>query len=225
MSFELLCPNCGASSVSSVGVCPYCKTILVTKNDKGTDGHLIGVLKKKYKEGKLGFILLSCKQMLKDKPKSHENINFLLFYIKILMESDGPSTEIRSLLSKIFLMDPENQEALDFLDLLEAREMFTDERDDPGERIIQKLLKRTPKNALAHFLLGSHFFWVEKDQLHAMIHLEKAVKYNPHFGRAWACMAVLYNSMGKKTLAKESLKKAVELEPDPTMKKIIRRSI
>ncbi len=224
MSFEIVCPSCGAPSVSSVGICPYCKTVLATKQDKGSDGHLIGALKKKYREGRLGFVLNSCETMLKEKPKQNENINFLLFYIKVLMESDAPSTKVRTLLSKTFLLDPENTEAMDYLDLLEARELLTDQRDDPGEMRIKKLLKRSPKNALAHFLLGSHYFWVEKDSLYAMIHLEKSVKANPYFGRAWGCLAVLYKEIGKQTLAKEALKKTLELEPDPTMKKILRKT-
>lgn len=225
MSFEIICPNCGAPSVSSVGVCPYCKSVMATKKDKGTDGHLISVLRKKYKEGHLGFVLNSCETSLKEKPKQKENVNFLLFYIQVLMESDGPTTKIRSLLSNIFLIDPENQMAQDFLELLEARELFTGERNDPGEIKIQKLIKRSPKNALAYFLLGSHYFWVEKDPVHALIHLEKSVKFNPHFGRAWGCLAMLYKEMGNRTLAKEAMKKAVALEPDPSMKKLLRSSV
>ncbi len=225
MSFEIVCPNCGAPSVSSVGICPYCKTVLATKQDKGTDGHLISSLKKKYREGRLGFVLNSCATILKEKPKQNENVNFLLFYIKVLMESDAPSTKVRTLLSKVFLIEPENIEAMNFLDLLEAKELFTDQRDDPGEVKIKKLLKRSPKNALAHFTLGTHYYWVEKDSVYAMIHLKKCVKYNPYFGRAWACLSVLYKDIGEITLAKETLKKALELEPDPTMKRILRQTI
>ena len=94
MSFELICPNCGAPSSPSVGVCPFCKTILTSKKHS-KDSPTITNINKLYSEGKLEQALLMVKSAENKKPNLLNNVRFILLYVKILIEVDGPSSKIR----------------------------------------------------------------------------------------------------------------------------------
>lgn len=225
MSFDLVCPNCGAPSASSVGICPYCKAVMTNKKIKNKDEHLISVLRKKYKEGQLPFVLRSCERMVNEKVKLKTNNSFLLFYLKVLFESDAPGSKIRSTISTIFLNDPGCVEAMDYLEIQEAKDLLSDAKNDPGEQKIKAIIKRSPNNAYAYFLLGSHLYWADQEYQQAIIHLEKAVKLHPGFIRAWGCLGALYKTIGNLPLAKKSFNKAASLESNVQMKKFFKSAI
>lgn len=185
MSFDIFCPNCGAPSNPSVGVCPYCKTSIDNPNKKDKDGHLLNHLKKKYKEGDYAFVLRNADQLIHSKPKLKENVNFLMVYIEALIESDGPPSKIKTLLSHLFLKDPTNSKALAINEIMDAKAYLSNQRNDAGEKQIQAALKLYPDLAYGHFLLGSHIYHMDGEPHSAMIHLEKAIKIHPCFTRAW----------------------------------------
>lgn len=222
MSFDILCENCGAPSSSSVGTCPYCKAIFQNKKKKKPETPLLGRLKKEYKEGHIDKVLFDCDLLYRSKEKMQENSSFLLLYVKVLLETEGPASKIRSLLSRVLLNDPENSEALDYLDILEAKEELTEGVDDPGEQKLKRIIKRSPKNAYAYFLLGSHLFWVDREDAMALKYLEKAVKLHPRFIRAWGCLGAIYRSLGNDTLSKRAFGHAAKLESNPRMKKFFK---
>lgn len=222
MSFEINCPNCAAPSNPSVGICPYCKTILAPKGERGKVDTTVTALKKKYREGKLGFVLRSCDQMLRNKPKYKENVDFLIFYVKVLIQADASTSKIRTVLSWLSLYAADNLEAIDLIELVEAKDQFTDEKDDLGEQKMRALIKRDPNNYLAHFLLGAHLYWVEKDYRQAIIHLEKTVQSHKGFLRAWGCLGALYKSIGQFTQGQQAFLKAAELESESSMRQFFK---
>jgi tetratricopeptide (TPR) repeat protein len=222
MSFDIVCPNCGAPSSASVGTCPYCKAVFQNKKQKSKETPLLGRLKKEYKEGHLDKVLFDCDLLFRSKEKMQSNANFLLLYVKVLLETEGPASKIRSLLSRVLLADPENEEAMIYLDILEAKEELTDSLNDPGEQKLKRIIKRAPKNAYAHFLLGSHMFWVDKQDATALKYLEKAVKLHPRFIRAWGCLGAIYRSLGNDTLSKRAFSHAAKLESNPRIKKFFK---
>ena len=134
MSFDIKCNNCGAPSSVSVGVCPFCKTTFTNKKNGKKESPLISRIKSNYKDGKIDEVLFACKELYRNKDKIKENNNFLLIYLKALIESDGPSTVIRSLISQILMNDPENIEVMDYLDILDARDELSEEKNDTGEQ-------------------------------------------------------------------------------------------
>ncbi len=85
--------------------------------------------------------------------------------------------------------------------------------------LLKSILRRSPQNAHANFLLGSHLFWVEKQNGKAIKFLETAVRERPNFLRAVACLGALYQTMGNQPLAARSFRKCKDLESDPSMKK------
>ena len=86
MSFEINCSNCGAPSSVSVGICPYCKKNFKNKKRKKDESPLISRIKADYKAGKVDDVISACKQMYTNKEKMRENNNFLLIYLKALLE-------------------------------------------------------------------------------------------------------------------------------------------
>jgi len=222
MSFDVVCSGCGAPSSSSVGVCPYCKGVFSNSKSKNKETPLITKIRKNYKEGKLDKALFDCDLLYRSKEKLKENNSFLKLYVNVLLESEGPPSKIRSLLSLVMLNDPSDIEAIDLLDILEARDELSNVKNDTGEQKLKNIIKRSPNNAFAYFLLGSHLFWVDKDYEQAVIYLEMAVKKHPTFVRAWGCLGAIYKQLGNETLSKRSFATAVKLETNPQMKKYLK---
>lgn len=223
MSFEINCSNCGAPSSVSVGICPYCKKTFKNKKRKKDESPLISRIKADYKAGKVDNVISACKQMYATKEKMRENNNFLLIYLKALLEIDGPATLIRSIVSQLLINDPTNSEALDILYILEARDELSTEKNDPGEKKLKAIIQRSPNNAYAHFFLGAHLFWIDKDYMQATYYLEKAVKHRPNFLRAWGCLGALYKELENEVLSKRAFAKAAKIETNTRMKKFFRQ--
>lgn len=223
MSFKISCPNCGAPSSTSVGICPFCKSVFQNKKHNKKESPLITKIKADYKEGKIDDVLFACKELYRNKEQLKTNNNFLMLYLKALIESDGPGTHIRSIISQVLINDPSHTEALDFLDILDARDELSTEKNDPGEVKLKAIIQRSPKNAYAYFFLGAHLFWIDKDFMQAVYYLEKAVMYRPNFLRAWGCLGALYKELENDTLSKRAFTQAARIETNKDMKKFFRQ--
>lgn len=217
MSFDLLCKNCGASSGPSVGICPYCKAVM-TSAAEDENPTLKGV-RKAFQEGKIDLALGLAKELEKAKPALRKDASFALMMAQILMEAEAPSSQVRALLMEAIMENGDNTALHDYLDVCQAKGQLSHEAQDAGEVLLGAVLRRSPDNVHAHFLLGSHLFWVEKQNGKALTHLEAAVKLRPVFLRAVACLGALYQTLGNAPLASKCFRKCKELESSPQMKK------
>jgi hypothetical protein len=95
MSFEFVCDSCGAVSGPSVGMCPFCKTVL-TKTT--AESITFNSVQKFYNDGRIDLALSSAQKFYKDKPELKTDVSFMLLYVKILLETEGPTSLINSIL-------------------------------------------------------------------------------------------------------------------------------
>jgi hypothetical protein len=101
MGFDVICSSCGAPSSPSVGVCPFCKSAMTNKKSKDTP--TITKIRELFDAGNIEKALFIVQQAEKAKPKLLKNAAFILLYIQILIESDGPSSKTRSILTQSYL--------------------------------------------------------------------------------------------------------------------------
>lgn len=215
MSFEIVCEGCGAISGPSVGVCPFCKTVLA-KTKNAITGH--NELTEAYQKGNMELALCIAKKLHTENKKATKDVSFLLLYAKILLETEGPSSQINALLTEALLLEPENNEVRDYMDIIQAKGSFKKGVNDAGENALKLVLKRSPENVHALFLLGSHLYWVESAAPAAAHYLERCVKVAPNFLRAWGCLSAVYKGMNNIQLSQRSLQKCIEIETNPSMK-------
>jgi len=216
MSFELICSGCGAASGPSVGICPFCKTVMLSANDGNYQQEKS--ITQLYEKGQLGLALLLAKRLYSEDAASKKDISFLMLFAKILIESEGPSSLIKSALSDAHLLDPSDPNILDYLELTEIKRYLFKGPNDPGEVQLKSLIRRSPKNVHAHFLLGTHLFWTDEEPQAAIPHLETCVRLSPNFLRAWGCLGAIYKKLGNPQLAMRAFQKCAELETDTRMK-------
>ena len=217
MSFDIICINCGAPSAPSVGVCPFCKAILTSKNPK-SDAPTITKINKFFNDGKIGNALSLVTAAEKSKPALLKSARFTLLYVKILLEVDGPSSKIKGLLSHALLEHPEDPSLIEYMEVVDARSNLSREKNDIGEVELANIIRRSPKNIHALFLLGSHLFWVEKETQRSLLCLEKCHRLRPNFLRASACLGSLYKHLGLNTQANRLFRKCASLETNKEMK-------
>jgi predicted Zn-dependent protease len=151
-------------------------------------------------------------------PKLLDDRGFLLTYIKVLIEADGPTYKIRSLLNRGMAMDGAAALFQDYVTVVDAMDALSKGPNDPGEVKLKALISRSPDNVQALFVLGAHLFWVQKQPTDAARYLEKCVKLRPNFLRAWGCLGSIYESLGNHPLAFRAYQKCQALETDPQMK-------
>lgn len=216
MSFQLICTGCGAASGPSVGICPFCKTVMTSPGDKNFEQE--NSVTQLYEKGRVDLALSLAKKMFSGDPESKKDVRFLVLYAKILLDTEGPTSLIKSILAEAHLIEPTNQDILDYLDLMEARGYLKKGINDPGEVQLRNLIRRSPNNLHAHFLLGSHLFWIDEQLQMAIPHLETCVRLSPNFLRAWGCLGAIYKKMGNPQLAMRAFQKCAELESDSEMK-------
>lgn len=216
MSFEQVCSGCGAASGPSVGVCPFCKTIMVSSNDGNYQQEKS--VTQLYEKGRLDLALLLAKKLYSEDAESKKDVSFLMLFAKILIESEGPSSLIRSALADAHLLDPSNPNILDYLELMEIKRYLDKGPNDPGEVQLKNLIRRSPGNVHAHFMLGTHFYWTDDEPLMAIPHLETCVRLSPGFLRAWGCLGAIYKKLGNSQLAMRAFQKCAELETESRMK-------
>lgn len=223
MSFPIVCPSCGAPSGPSTGICPFCKSVVAPPANESSRGS--AQVKKIYEQGDLPRALALCTAVATEDPKSLENVDFLLDYVKILLESEGPSSKIRSLLGKAFALQPDNYAVMEFLEVIDAKGMLAKERNDLGEKKFVEILRRSPGNVYALFLLGAHLFWAEGETNQSVRYLEKCVSLRPKFLRAWGCLGAIYEKLGNGTLAGKAYRQCAVLETEQTMKNFFEKKI
>ncbi len=216
MSFNPICTGCGAMSGPSVGICPFCKSVMRSSDGHETASHAL--FQKNYNEGKLEHALTLGTSMLKADPKLKTDLQFVLPYVKVLIESEAPSSQTRSLLVEAHMHAPENTDVLDYLEILEAKTYLKKGPNDTGEVMLKNIIRRSPKNTHAHFILGTHLFWVENDSTLALVHLEACVRLQPNFLRAWGCLGAIYKKMGNTQLAQLAFNKCAAIETNPNMR-------
>ena len=216
MSFEQVCSGCGAASGPSVGICPFCKTVMASPNDGNflQEKSIIQL----YEKGKLGLALVLAKKLYTEDPKSKKDVSFLILYAKILIDAEGPSSLINGVLSDAHFIDPTNADVLDYLELMEVRNYLKKGPNDIGEVQLKNLIRRSPKNVHAHFLLGTHLFWTDEMPQEAIPHLEICVRLSPNFLRAWGCLGAIYKKLDNPQLAMRAFQKCAELETEIRMK-------
>lgn len=224
MSFHVVCSGCGAISGPSVGICPYCKSVMLT-NDESSSSKEVSAIAEAYGQGRGALSLALAKKYYLENPKAKQDINFLILYVKLLIESEGPSVLISGLLEESFLLDQQNQEVLDYLDLIDAKLALRKGSNDEGEVKLKHLIRRSPHNVHANFILGSHLYWVDKEAALAVGYLETCVKLSPNFLRAWGCLSAIYQELGDLHLALNALHHCVGLETEKTMKEFFQGEI
>ncbi len=215
MSFSLLCTACGAPSGPAVGVCPFCKA--VQSSQKGEENPTLKRIRQLFEDGYLEDALINAASAEKENAKLASDLGFLLTYAKILLEAEGPSSKIRSLLTKASLLKPDMPEISEYLELIEAKSRLNREPNDFGEQNLRRILGHAPKNAHVLFTLASHLFWVESKPDEAVPLLQKCVDYRPTFLRAWACLAAIHAKRGDVAPAQQALHKCLALEKNPAM--------
>lgn len=216
MSFDTICKGCGASSGPSVGVCPYCKTVMA--GPAVTENITLGAFNRMYLEGKLDAALRFGNGLYKSKPELKTDLPFIMTYVKVLIETEAPSSQMRALLAEAQLANPQDAGLLDYFEIVEAKNYLKKGANDPGEIMLKSIIRRSPQNVHAHFLLGTHWFWSEKDAVGAIPHLETCVRLHPNFLRAWGCLGAVYQKMGNKPLAQQAFRKCAALETNLKMK-------
>jgi cytochrome c-type biogenesis protein CcmH/NrfG len=175
-------------------------------------------IKKAFNEGRLEQALSLAKALETQKPDSLKSKEFVLLYAQILLEAGGPSTKIKGLLNQALIEHPSDQQLLDYLEIAEAESNLSREKDDAGEAALTNIIRRSPENVHALFLLGSHLFWVEKDAQRALRYLEQCVRLRPNFFRAKACLAALYKALKMDDLAVSFCNECAAKASDPKMK-------
>ena len=133
-----------------------------------------------------------------------------------MLEAEAPSSQIRALLVRANAKSPGSGELTDYLDLLEAKN-YLRKGPDAGEPMLRAVLRRSPQNIHASFILGTHLFWTEEDRNRAIPLLEACVRLRPNFLRAWACLGALYKQNGDTQLSQSAFRKCIALETNPVM--------
>ncbi len=154
----------------------------------------------------------------KSNAKLLKNPKFALLYAKILIEADGPSSKIKSILAHALLDDPDNVECAEYMEVVEAKSNFSREVNDLGEIALQNIIRRSPKNVHALFLLGSHLFWIQGDTQRALLYLEQCVRLRTNFLRALACLGAVYKKLGQPQQSARIFKRCAALENNNEMK-------
>jgi len=215
MSFQLFCSGCGAPSSPSVGVCPFCKS--VQSSGRGEEHPTLKRIRELFEQGHLEDALANAAAAERESPKLAGDVGFLLTYAKILIEAEGPSSKIRAILTKAQITKPDSAEAVEYLELIEAKAKLNREPNDSGEKALRQALTRSPKNPHALFTLASHLYWVENQPDEAIRLLQRCVELRPNFLRAWACLAAIHAKRGDSAPARNALQKVLQLEKNPAM--------
>lgn len=212
MGFDVICSSCGAPSSPSVGVCPFCKSVMTHKKSKDTP--TITKIRELFDAGNIEKSLFIVQQAEKAKPKLLKNAAFILLYVQILIESDGPSSKMRSILTRSYLNDVENAQLSEYREIIEAKNNLSHGMKDIGGQALINIIRRSPKNAHALFILGSHLCWIENEYARAIQLLERCVVQRPNWLKANGCLAALYSKTDNEVLAQKYIRKCIALSKD-----------
>ena len=218
MNFETICQNCGASSSPAVGVCPYCKSVMVKDAEEEKQIPSISKIRSLFNEGDVDQALVLAQTLETQKPDAAKNAGFALLYVQILIEVDAPSSKVRSVLNRAIVENPSDARLVEYLEIVEADSNLSHEKDDAGEVALANVIRRSPDNAHALFLLGSHLFWVEHDTQRSLSSLQRCVQLRPNFLRAKACLGALYKTLNLDHHAERLLNECAAKTSDQGMK-------
>lgn len=211
MSFEVNCPNCGASSGPSVGVCPYCKTVLSTTE---VSCPVTTGIQDLYAKGHIEEALAQV-HVIKDNEAQEGDPIFLMLAGKLSLEAESPSSQIKTFFAKALAIEGAHQkEAKLYLDMVTAKGMFRKGLNDPGEKWFNSQIPLFPNNPHLLFLLGSHTFWVDQETRNSAANLERCVQIRPTLARAWGCLFAIYQKLKDKPNMKRCIGKYAEISSD-----------
>jgi len=175
-----------------------------------------------FNEGNVDQALVLAQTLEAKKPDAIKNAGFALLYAQILIEVDAPSSKLRSVLNHAIVENPSDVRLLEYLEIVEADSNLSHEKDDAGEVALANVIRRSPDNAHALFLLGSHLFWVEHDTQRSLSYLQRCVQLRPNFLRAKACLAALYKTLNLDHHAERLLNECAAKTSDRGMKEFLR---
>jgi len=218
MNFEIACSNCGAISSPVVGICPFCKSVMTKTTDGAKQGASVPLIQKLYDDGKLDQALALAAALEKQDPNCLKDANFVLLYVQIQIEVDGPSSKTRSILNQALAANPSDPNLLEYLEVVEAEINLNLSNGNDGEIALVNIIRRSPKNVHALFLLGRHRFWDEKDPQGALRYLEACVRFRPNFIRAKGCLAAVYRAMNLTDVSQRLMKECADKSTDSISK-------
>ena len=218
MNFDIVCTNCGAPSSPTVGVCPYCKSVMTSGLEKNIP--VVADIKKYFAEGQIERALSLAKALEAQKPESLKSKELALLYAEILFEAESPSTKIRSLLDQSLIEHPSDPELLEYLEVAEAESNLSRQKDAEAEVALANVIRRSPENVYALFLLGSHLFWAKNDAQGALRYLEQCVRLRPNFFRAKGCLCAVYKFLKMNEPARKLCQDCAAKVSDPVMKQL-----
>lgn len=217
MTDKIICRKCGAPQSSFREKCSYCLAQLI-KNEKSEIG-ILSIAKGYFLKGELPRSLNFLETLAKEKPEESKQADYIILYLRILIEMDGPQSKMRTLLANGLVNHPENKMLLEIQEIFDAREKLKKGPNDAGELALRDLLLRSPDNYLALFTLASHMFWSDGDTKNTPVLLERCVRIRPVFVRAWGCLGAIYKTVGKVEQSRYAFQMCIKLENSEKMKK------
>lgn len=224
MNFDIACPNCGAISSPAVGVCPFCKSVMTTAKPSENQHQAASVplIQSLFDQGKNDQALVLASTLEKNDPDVVNDPNFVLLYVQIQIEVDAPSSKTRAMLNQALTVNPSNHDLLEYLELAEAEFNFKFLSGRDGEVALFNIVRRSPQNAHALFLLGRHFMWDNQDPQRAVKYLEACCRLRPNFVRAKACLGACYKALGMTDVADRLMYECASRASDPRTKEFFR---
>jgi len=225
MSFQTVCDNCGATSGPSLGICPYCKSVMTGAGLEKSQTPAYSTLLKLYSKGQIESALTYIQEVLRSTEKYEDDPALLLLCSKIMIESEGPNGRTRALLGMALMKSPNNTEINDYLEIIQARFELSSDNCQKGVEILERVLRHSPENPHALFTLGAHLFWHDKNSVAAIPYLERCLRVRPQFLRAWACLAAISKELDNPQLAATAFQKCVALETNGKMRKFFQEQL
>jgi tetratricopeptide (TPR) repeat protein len=217
MSFESVCESCGAPSAPAIGICPYCKAVMTSAGKGTAASETVAVLNEYYVQGEIEEALSLTMKLLQD-PELQKDVGFLLLSVKVMIEAEAPIGKMNAALSQAFRLSPRDPSVLEYMAIVDAKSKIEHDLRDHAESKLIEVLRTSPKNPHASFLLGSLYFWGKKSPELAVRAMETCVRERPEFLRAWGCLGALYRSLGNKEHAAHAFRKCLEIEQDSSMR-------
>ena len=222
MNFEIACSNCGAISSPVVGVCPFCKSVMTKAADGTKQAASVPLIQSLYDDGKLEQALALAATLEKNDAECLKDASFVLLYAQIQIEVDAPSSKTRSILNQALVANPSHPDLLEYLEIVEAEFNLKIESGKDGEVALANIIRRSPKNVHALFLLGRHLFWTKGDPQRALRYLESCVRFRPNFIRAKACLAAVYKALNLTDPAERLMNECIAKTSDSPTKEFFR---
>lgn len=232
MANDNICENCGASQPSGATACDFCLSALTPpqpppqresaqagadpKRRPVAESSLPGLMKL-YGEGRVQEVQALLTALYKQRPEAEQDVDILMLNVKVLLETDGTIGQTKQAMHKAYVLAASRADVQEYFQLVGAKEKIESSRKEKGESELKALLKRSPNNAHAMLLLGTHCFWALNDVAGAIRYLENCLRVRPVMLRAWACLGAIHTSEGRYAQAERAFLKCLEYETTPAM--------